>query len=178
MKSHWNRIESELTIPDVPQLSKKEAQIGQMDGMVRSVEDEMRRIRGEVKQRQESEEQMRQVLKEYEKTISELISDKEKSKSRFEAEREALLSERDQSVTDLRNVEAAFADVHRKYERAKTVVEGFRQNEETLKKCLEESRLELMRQEEKYDRLRRHAEDTLEKANAEIESGNISASIH
>jgi len=154
----------------VEQLSKKEAQIGQMDGMVRSVEDEMRRIRGEVKQRQESEEQMRQVLKEYEKTISELISDKEKSKSRFEAEREALLSERDQSVTDLRNVEAAFADVHRKYERAKTVVEGFRQNEETLKKCLEESRLELMRQEEKYDRLRRHAEDTLEKANAEIES--------
>ena len=95
-----------------------------MDGMVRSVEDEMRRIRGEVKQRQESEEQMRQVLKEYEKTISELISDKEKSKSRFEAEREALLSERDQSVTDLRNVEDAFADVHRKYERAKTVVEG------------------------------------------------------
>merc|ERR1712226_709408 len=113
---------------------------------------------------------MRQVLKEYEKTISELISDKEKSKSRFEAEREALHGERDQSVTDLRNVEAAFADVHRKYERAKTVVEGFRQNEETLKKCLEESRLELMRQEEKYDRLRRHAEDTLEKANAEIES--------
>ena len=48
---------------------------------------------------------------------------------------------------------------------------GFRQNEETLKKCLEESRLELMRQEEKYDRLRRHAEDTLEKANAEIDSG-------
>jgi len=154
----------------VAQLSKKDAQIGQMDGMVRSVEDEMRRIRGEVKQRQESEEQMRQVLKEYEKTISELISDKEKSKSRFEAEREGLLGERDQSVTDLRNVEAAFADVHRKYERAKTVVEGFRQNEETLKKCLEESRLELMRQEEKYDRLRRHAEDTLEKANAEIDS--------
>ena len=43
------------------QLSKKDAQIGQMDGMVRSVEDEMRRIRGEVKQRQESEEQMRSV---------------------------------------------------------------------------------------------------------------------
>ena len=87
------------------QLSKKDAQIGKMDGMYRSVEDEMRRIRGEVKQRQESEEQMRQVLKEYEKTISELISEKEKSKARFEAEREALLSERDQSITDLQNVE-------------------------------------------------------------------------
>ena len=90
------------------QLSKKDAQIGKMDGMYRSVEDEMRRIRGEVKQRQESEEQMRQVLKEYEKTISELISEKEKSKARFEAEREALLSERDQSITDLQNVEVSF----------------------------------------------------------------------
>ena len=55
---------------------------------------------------------------------------------------------------------------------------GFRQNEETLKKCLEESRLELMRQEEKYDRLRRHAEDTLEKANAEIDSGWLSFHNH
>ena len=67
-------------------------------------------------------------------------------------------------------MQAAFADVHRKYERAKTVVEGFRQNEETLKNCLEESRVELARQEDKYDRLRRHAEETLEKANAEIDT--------
>jgi len=171
--------EAEEERQHVQQLSKKDAQIGKMDGMYRSVEDEMRRIRGEVKQRQESEEQMRQVLKEYEKTISELISEKEKFKQRFEAEREALLGERDQSITDLQNVESAFADVHRKYERAKTVVEGFRQNEDTLKKCLEESRVELVRQEEKYDRLRRHAEETLEKANAEIEatSGSHEAEV-
>ena len=96
-------------------LSKKDAQIGKMDGMYRSVEDEMRRIRGEVKQRQESEEQMRQVLKEYEKTISELISEKEKSKARFEAEREALLGERDQSITDLQNVEVTLLLAHHVY---------------------------------------------------------------
>ena len=51
------------------QLSKKDAQIGQMDGMVRSVEDEMRRIRGEVKQRQESEEQMRSVSNSISKNV-------------------------------------------------------------------------------------------------------------
>ena len=151
-------------------LSKKDSQIGEMDKVMRSLEDEMKRIRGEVKVRQESEDQMKQVLKEYEKTISELIAEKEKEKHRFEVEREALSSERDQSVTDLQNVEAAFADVHRKYERAKTVVEGFRQNEETLKKCLEESEQKFLRQEEKYERLKAHAKETLDKANREIEA--------
>merc|ERR1712013_564297 len=80
-------------------------------------------------------DQMKQVLKEYEKTISELIADKESA------------------VEDLQNVEAAFADVHRKYERTKQVVEGFKKNEEQLKS---------------------YAEDKLEEANKEID--NISRS--
>ena len=81
---------------------------------------------------------MKQVLKEYEKTISELIADKERERAAFESERVALAAERDQAVEDLRNVEAAFADVHRKYERTKQAVEGFRQNEEALKKAVQE----------------------------------------
>ena len=39
-----------------------------------------------------------------------------------------------------------------------------------MKKCLEESKMKLMRQEEKFDRLRSHAEETLDKANREIEA--------
>jgi hypothetical protein len=35
-------------------------------------------------------------------------------------------------------VETAFADVHRKYERTKQAVESFKQNEETLKRCVDE----------------------------------------
>ena len=38
-----------------------------------------------------------------------------------------------QALEDLKNVEAAFADVHRKYERTKQVVEGFKHNEDQLK---------------------------------------------
>ena len=34
-----------------------------------------------------------------------------------------MISEKNQAVEDLQNVEAAFADVHRKYERTKQVVE-------------------------------------------------------
>jgi hypothetical protein len=36
-------------------------------------------------------------------------------------------------LEDLKNVESAFADVHRKYERTKNVVEGFKHNEDQLK---------------------------------------------
>lgn len=70
----------------------------------------------------------------------------------------------------MQNVEAAFADVHRKYERTKSVVESFKENEETLKHIIEEHQVKSKKQEEKYERLKAHAEDTLERANREIES--------
>ena len=70
----------------------------------------------------DSEDQMKEVVAEYEKTISELISDKEKEKGQLENDVARMISEKNQAVDDLRNVEAAFADVHRKYERTKQVV--------------------------------------------------------
>merc|ERR1711981_1092098 len=102
--------------------------------------------------------------------ISELIAEKEKERERFEMEKSRLETERDQAAQDLHNVEAAFADVHRKYERTKSVVEGFKQNEDTLKTCLEDCSTKLQKQDERYDRLKSHAEDTLEKANKEIDN--------
>lgn len=56
------------------------------------------------------------------------------------------------------------------YERTKSVVEGFKQNEDTLKSCLDECTTKLHKQDERYERLKSHAEDTLEKANKEIDS--------
>ena len=60
--------------------------------------------------------------------------------------------------------------MHRKYERTKSVVEGFKQNEDTLKGYIEEYQIKARKQEEKYERLKVHAEDTLERANKEIEN--------
>lgn len=95
-------------------LLKKDGQLTEMDRVVKSLEEEMKRLRMEVNARRESEEQMKQVLKEYEKTISELIAEKEKEREKFEFEKSKLEEERDQAAQDLQNVEAAFADVHRK----------------------------------------------------------------
>jgi len=154
------------------QRSLQKKQQGQLllEQQMKEKEEEMRKLREELRVKRESEEQMKQVLKEYEKTISELISDKEKEKGELEAEVSRLTAERDQAGEDLRNVEAAFADVHRKYERTKNVVEGFKSNEEKLKKYVAEYQAKLRKQDQKYELLKAHAEEKLEEANKEIET--------
>lgn len=152
------------------QLLKKESRMAELEKLISESSERTETIRAECARRRESEEQMKQVLKEYEKTISELIAEKEKERVRFEEDRGILGAERNQAVEDLKNVETAFADVHRKYERTKTIVEGFKTNEETLKKMMEDSEIKLRKQDQRYELLKSHAEETLEKANREIEN--------
>ena len=90
------------------------------------------------------------------------------------ADVQRMVAEKEQAVEDLQNVEAAFADVHRKYERTKQVVEGFKKNEEQLKAYVEEGQSKLSKQDQKYQMLKDHAEEKLEEANREID--NISRS--
>ena len=49
-------------------------------------------------------------------------------------------------------------------------MEGFKTNEDTLKRCVEDLQGKIRKQEQKYELLKQHAEETLEKANAEIEA--------
>jgi len=152
------------------QLLKKESRMVELDRLITESAERTESFRAECAKRRESEDQMKQVLKEYEKTISELIAEKEKERVRHVEEKSVLNGERDQAAEDLKNVEMAFADVHRKYERTKTVVEGFKTNEETLKRMIEESEIKLRKQDQRYELLKSHAEETLEKANREIEN--------
>ena len=130
---------------------------------------ELDKLRRELKLKRDSEDQMRQVLKEYEKTISDLISEKENEKKRMELDIQGAVAEKNQAIEDLQNVEAAFSDVHRKYERTKQVVEGFKKNEEQLKQFVEEYKDKLHMSDQKYNMLKTHAEEKLEEANREIE---------
>lgn len=63
---------------------------------------------------------------------------------------QAMQFERDQAAEDLRNVESAFADVHRKYERTKEILEEFKRNEEELKKTVQECQMKLMKQASQF----------------------------
>ena len=52
-------------------------------------------------------------MQEYEKTISEIISDRERERVCQEIEKEKLIRERDQATEDLRASERGYYDVHR-----------------------------------------------------------------
>ena len=71
------------------QLQKKETQIANLQAIASERNIEIDRLREESKKLKDSEDQMKQVLMEYEKTISELIAEKEKEKCKAEEERQA-----------------------------------------------------------------------------------------
>ena len=50
----------------------------------------------------------------------------------------------------------------------KEVLEGFRKNEEVLKKCAQEYLSRVKKEEQRYQALKVHAEEKLDRANAEI----------
>ena len=55
-----------------------------------------------------------------------------------------LQTERGQILEDLQAVERAFNDLHRKYERTKEVVAGFKSNEDILKRTVEDLTVRLV----------------------------------
>ena len=83
-------------------MALKESQGQELDKMSRVLGDELKQLQSEVRVKRESEEQMKQVLKEYEKTISELIAEKEREKATYEEDKWKLCAERDQATEDLK----------------------------------------------------------------------------
>ena len=83
-------------------MAKKESQMKELDRVSKSLSDELKALQTEVRVKRESEEQMKQVLKEYEKTISELIAEKEREKVTYEEDKLRLMAERDQATDDLK----------------------------------------------------------------------------
>ncbi|XP_032396994.1 uncharacterized protein tacc2 isoform X4 [Etheostoma spectabile] len=115
--------------------------------------------------------EMRRIVAEYEKTIAQMIGmpeDDQKEKSLSHHTIQQLIMEKDQALSDLNSVEKSLADLFRRYEKMKDVLEGFRKNEEVLKKCAQEYLSRVRKEEQRYQALKIHAEEKLDRANADI----------
>ncbi|XP_048862731.1 uncharacterized protein tacc2 isoform X3 [Brienomyrus brachyistius] len=112
--------------------------------------------------------EMRRIVTEYEKTIAQMIEDGQRDKSLSHHTIQQLIVEKDQALADLNSVEKSLADLFRRYEKMKDVLEGFRKNEEVLKKCAQEYLSRVRKEEQRYQALKIHAEEKLDKANADI----------
>ena len=100
-------------------------------------DEEISSHQSEIKRVDTNNEQMLIVVDEFEKTIRQIVRDREKETVYLEIQKEAAGRERDEVVADLQNVERAFTDLSSKYERTKDVVASFATTEEGLKQNVE-----------------------------------------
>ncbi|XP_058645476.1 transforming acidic coiled-coil-containing protein 1 isoform X2 [Onychostoma macrolepis] len=112
--------------------------------------------------------EMRKIVDEYEKTVAQMIEDEQQKNIGSQKSVQQLTTERDQALADLNSVERSLSDLFRRYENLKTVLEGFKKNEEVLKKCAQDYLTRVRQEEQRYHTLKIHAEEKLDKANEEI----------
>ncbi|XP_078717779.1 uncharacterized protein LOC144935182 isoform X1 [Lampetra fluviatilis] len=113
-------------------------------------------------------ETMRKLLKEYEVAMAQMMEDEQRGKAAFERTVHQLTSEKDQALADLNSVEKSLSELFKRYEKIKKVMEGFKQNEEVLKKYAHDAQIRLKKEEQKYQALKAHAEEKINKANEDI----------
>ena len=81
---------------------------------------EIRRHKADIQRVNTSNEQMLIVVEEFERTIQQIVKDKEKENVYLLIQKEAAQRARDEVVADLDNVERAFTDLSSKFERTRT----------------------------------------------------------
>ncbi|KAK1154176.1 hypothetical protein AOXY_G28973 [Acipenser oxyrinchus oxyrinchus] len=112
--------------------------------------------------------EMRKIVAEYEKTIAQMIEDEQRTAMSSQQGLQQLTLEKEQAIADLNSVERSLSELFRRYENMKGVLEGYKKNEEVLKRCAQEYLARVKQEEQRYQTLKIHAEEKLDKANEDI----------
>ena len=129
-----------------------EKDVNEKEYKLKRVENETKSICKDIKYVEENNKQMVTIVEEFEKTINQLVMEKEREDVCQQIVMERLLKkrriliynllyfriagERDDVVSDHQNVENAFVDLNHKYERTREVVEGLQLSEDALKQSV------------------------------------------
>ncbi|KAM9378147.1 transforming acidic coiled-coil-containing protein 3 [Phaethornis superciliosus] len=112
--------------------------------------------------------EMGKIVAEFESTITQMIEDAQKQKELSKREMQRLVEEKQQVLSDLNSMEKSFSELFKRFEKQKEALEGYRKNEEALKKCAEDYLARIKKEEQRYQALKAHAEEKLHQANEEI----------
>lgn len=113
-------------------------------------------------------QEMRKIIAEFELMIAQMIADQEKEREESQRKLTEALQEKEQVASDLNNTERSFADLFKRLEKYKDVVQGYKKNEETLKACAQDYLARIKKEEQRYQTLKVHAEEKIKQANGEI----------
>ncbi|XP_040191209.1 transforming acidic coiled-coil-containing protein 3 isoform X2 [Rana temporaria] len=112
--------------------------------------------------------EMGKIIAEFESTIAQILDDSQRQKEMAKLELNKVVEERLQVQADLNSMEKSFSDLFKRFEKQKEILDGYRKNEEALKKCVEDYVARIKKEEQRYQALKAHAEEKLNRANEEI----------
>ncbi|XP_055101453.1 transforming acidic coiled-coil-containing protein 3 isoform X2 [Symphalangus syndactylus] len=150
-------------IVDLLQYSQKD-----LDAAVKATQEENRELRSRCEELHGKNLELGKIMDRFEEVVCQAMEEVQKQKELAKAEIQKVLKEKDQLTTDLNSMEKSFSDLFKRFEKQKEVIEGYRKNEESLKKCVEDYLARITQEGQRYQALKAHAEEKLQLANEEI----------
>ncbi|KAM8914033.1 transforming acidic coiled-coil-containing protein 3 [Spinachia spinachia] len=113
-------------------------------------------------------QEMRKIISEFELVMAKIQADQEQERDLAQVKLAKALLEKEQVSSDLNTMERSFSDLFKRLEKYKSVVEGYKKNEETLKACAQDYLTRIKKEEQRYHTLKAHAEEKISLANEEL----------
>lgn len=134
--------------------NKYKEKIIELEQLVVKLKEENCELQRAARESEENKTNLTGVIVSYENMLEKLVQ-----------EHHMVKGERDIAKTHLANLELAFHDLIEKYERAKTIIKGFENNEKSLKAHIENYEQAIAKIEKKYNDFKTYAVDKLNEAN-------------
>uniref|UniRef100_A0A7N5JNZ0 Transforming acidic coiled-coil containing protein 3 n=1 Tax=Ailuropoda melanoleuca TaxID=9646 RepID=A0A7N5JNZ0_AILME len=142
--------------------------LGAPDTPVEAVREENTSLRSRCEALHAKNLEMGKIMDGFEGIVYQAMEEAQKQKELAKAEIQKVLKEKDQLTADLSSMEKSFSDLFKRFEKQKEVIEGYRMNEESLKKCVGEYIARIEKEGQRYQALKAHAEEKLQLASEEI----------
>ncbi|KAJ8388270.1 hypothetical protein AAFF_G00135310 [Aldrovandia affinis] len=136
-----------------------------MDAVIAKVLSEAKERNDELLQ---DNQEMGKIMADFEETVSQVIADSRKQKAEHQEELKKVVQEKEQVMMDLNALENSFAELFKRLEKRNQVIEGYKKNEDILKKCAQDYLARIKKEEQRYQTLKVHAEEKIGLANGEI----------
>ncbi|KAK2092512.1 Transforming acidic coiled-coil-containing protein 3 [Saguinus oedipus] len=150
-------------IVDLLQYSQKD-----LDAAVKATQEENQELRSRCEELHRKNLEMGVIMDSFEEVTYQVMEEVQKQKELAKADIQKVLKEKDQLTADLNSMEKSFSDLFKRFEKQKEVIEGYRKNEESLKKCAEDYLARVTQVGQRYQALKAHTKEKLQLANEEI----------
>ncbi|XP_032109808.1 transforming acidic coiled-coil-containing protein 3 isoform X3 [Sapajus apella] len=150
-------------IVDLLQYSQKD-----LDAAVKATQEENQELRSRCEELHRKNLELGMIMDRFEEATYQVMEEVQKQKELAKADIQKVLKEKEHLTADLNSMEKSFSDLFKRFEKQKEVIEGYRKNEESLKKCVEDYLARITQAGQRYQALKAHAEEKLQLANEEI----------